>query len=227
MRIGYARFARLEKLPYSQLDVLRAAGCKHVFEDHGVSAIAVSKPRFEAALREACPGDTFVVCSLDRLARNLPDLIALIGEIQAAGLGFVSLADEIDTEGEPVSFYRIVRALEHFARGAARDRRLAEEAARIVGRKPSITDTLWATIKDALLQPWTTIASTAAEHDVSRQAIYSRLAHEVSEAEFAAYQMARAVGEDRAVAIQRLGLYKPAIDYRESRIVAAQLLEAA
>lgn len=227
MRIGYARLARLEKLKFSQADALRSAGCERVCEDHGVSAVAVAKPGLERAIAEARPGDTIVVCSLDRLARTLPHLFALIGELQAAGLGFASLADEIDTDGAPITFYRLVRAFEHFEHAAARDRRLSIEASSIVGRKSSISDAQWVAIKAALSKPAATIAGAAAAHEVTRQAIYSRLAQEVTDASFAAFQLERAAGGERAEIIERLGLFGPALDYRESRAIAAQVCAAA
>jgi DNA invertase Pin-like site-specific DNA recombinase len=229
MRIGYSRLASLESEAHSQADALKAAGCERVCSDVGVSAITVHKPGLEEALAAAHPGDTLVVCSLDRLARNLAHLIDLVAEFEAAGLGFVSLVEGIDTGAESDTFYEHMRALARFERNGVRDRLLAQKSAApaSTGRPPKIKDHEWAEMKLALLEPGATISSIAAEADVNRSLIYYRLAQEVSDASFAAYQAELAAGADRAEVIERLGLYRPAIEYRESRAPAAKLLEAA
>ena len=42
-------------------------------------------------------GDTLVVWRLDRLGRSLPHLIETIGELEARGVGFKSVQENIDT----------------------------------------------------------------------------------------------------------------------------------
>ena len=43
------------------------------------------------------PGDVVVVTKYDRLSRSLQDLLGIVARIQAAGAGFRSLAEDIDT----------------------------------------------------------------------------------------------------------------------------------
>lgn len=42
-------------------------------------------------------GDVVVVTKYDRLSRSLQDLLGIVARIQAAGAGFPSLAEDIDT----------------------------------------------------------------------------------------------------------------------------------
>ena len=44
------------------------------------------------------PGDTLIVCSLDRLGRTIKQLITLIVDLGRQGINFVSLKENIDTE---------------------------------------------------------------------------------------------------------------------------------
>jgi len=227
LRIGYARLARLEKEGRSQLEVLTAAGCEHVFIDRGVTGIAVHKPALIEATAAARPGGTLVVCSLDRLARNIGHLIGLIGEFEAAGIGFASLLEEIDTSSAPAtSFYPMMRALALFETNGARDRILARRAAEMAsaakaGRPPAISDTQWAAMKVALLKPDVSIATIASAAGINRSLIYYRLAQEVSDESFALYRADLARGAAPADTIARLGLFAPAVAYRESQARAA------
>jgi DNA invertase Pin-like site-specific DNA recombinase len=43
------------------------------------------------------PGDTVVVCRLDRLGRSLPELLVLVEDLAGRGFGLRSLAEQIDT----------------------------------------------------------------------------------------------------------------------------------
>jgi DNA invertase Pin-like site-specific DNA recombinase len=44
------------------------------------------------------PGDTLIVWKLDRLGRNLRDLITLLDALRTEGIHFQSLTEHIDTE---------------------------------------------------------------------------------------------------------------------------------
>ena len=50
-----------------------------------------------AALESMRPGDTRVVWKLDRLGRSLKQLIPTVTALQARGIGFKSLTEQIDT----------------------------------------------------------------------------------------------------------------------------------
>jgi DNA invertase Pin-like site-specific DNA recombinase len=79
-----------------QLDELRAAGCVTTLEAHASGADR-SRPMLARLLREIRAGETLVVVRLDRLARSVSHLLAVIGHLEAAGSHFRSLRDPIDT----------------------------------------------------------------------------------------------------------------------------------
>jgi DNA invertase Pin-like site-specific DNA recombinase len=94
--VGYARVSTEEQGTDPQLDELRAAGCVAVLEEHASGADR-SRPVLARLLREIRPGETLVVVRLDRLARSVSHLLAVIEQLEASGAHFRSLRDPIDT----------------------------------------------------------------------------------------------------------------------------------
>lgn len=97
MKIGYARFSTEEQNLSLQKQALRAAGCKVIIEDQGISGGRVARPGLADALSRLKKGDVLVVWRLDRLGRSLAHLIEIIAGLGAAGAGFASLTESIDT----------------------------------------------------------------------------------------------------------------------------------
>lgn len=99
----YARVSTVDQEPENQLTELRryvsARGwnpVEHV--DRGVSGAKDRRPALDVLLADARRRrfDVLVVWRLDRLGRNLKHLIALLDELQALGIAFVSLGEGID-----------------------------------------------------------------------------------------------------------------------------------
>jgi len=55
------------------------------------------RPQLDEVLEQLRPGDTLVVWRLDRLGRSLRHLIELVTALDARGVGFRSLRENIDT----------------------------------------------------------------------------------------------------------------------------------
>ena len=96
----YARVSTLDQQPQNQLDELRrytlARGWESVeFVDHGVSGSKDRRPALDRLVADARRRkvDTVVVWRLDRLGRSLKHLVTLLDELQALGVGFVSLGE--------------------------------------------------------------------------------------------------------------------------------------
>jgi len=94
--IGYARVSTEHQGTDPQRDELRAAGCVSVLEEHA-SGADPSRPVLARLLRDIRPSETLVVVRLDRLARSVSHLLAVIGQLEARGAHFRSLRDPIDT----------------------------------------------------------------------------------------------------------------------------------
>jgi DNA invertase Pin-like site-specific DNA recombinase len=75
--IGYIRVSSYEQNPERQLE-----SCKvdKLFTDH-CSGKDIHRPQLKALLNYVREGDTIVVHSLDRLARNLDDLRRLVQQL--------------------------------------------------------------------------------------------------------------------------------------------------
>jgi DNA invertase Pin-like site-specific DNA recombinase len=86
-----------------QFDALTAAGVatEHTYSDKKTGA-NVERPGLAALLGYARAGDTIVVHTLDRLGRNLRDVLSLVHDLAERGIGVRTLADPvpIDTAGE-------------------------------------------------------------------------------------------------------------------------------
>lgn len=95
MIYGYARVSTKKQSLRMQLEELKKFGCEKVVQEK-VSALA-ERPQFEGLLSNLTEGDTLVVWKLDRLGRSMLDLIKIIAELDARGVNFVSLTENINT----------------------------------------------------------------------------------------------------------------------------------
>lgn len=136
MKIGYARVSTDDQTLDLQRDALKAAGCERLFEDKA-SGVKADRPGLVEALAFVRKGDVLVVWRLDRLGRSLPELVRLVGELDAAGIGFESLTEKIDaTTAAGRLIFHVFAALAEFERNLIRERTHAGlAAARARGRK--------------------------------------------------------------------------------------------
>jgi len=94
--IGYARVSTEEQATDAQVDELRAIGCQIIHQEHG-SGASRARPVLAKLMREIGPGDVLVVVRLDRLARSVSHLLAVIEDLEGRQAHFRSLRDPIDT----------------------------------------------------------------------------------------------------------------------------------
>jgi DNA invertase Pin-like site-specific DNA recombinase len=134
--VGYARVSTRDQTPALQLDALRAAGCRRVFEETA-SGAQRDRPQLKAALDYLREGDTLVVWKLDRLARSTQQLIGTVEELARRGVGFRCLTQDIDTTSAGGRLvFTIFSAIAEFEREIIRERtRAGLDAARARGRK--------------------------------------------------------------------------------------------
>ena len=145
MKVGYARVSTEEQNLSLQKQALRAAGCKVIIEDQGVSGAATIRPGLSDALTKLKKGDVLVVWRLDRLGRSLAHLIEIIDGLGKAGVGFASLTESIDTttsSGRLV--FHMMGALAEFERGLIGERtragmKAAKRRGKHVGRPSKLT----------------------------------------------------------------------------------------
>ena len=134
MKIGYARVANHEEHLAHQLDLLVSDGCAWLYTDN-VSGVNPNKPALERAIEEAQPGDQLVIWKLDRLGRSVDELVAVAEKLEARGLGFRSVGDDLEGAGGCAgAFFKLMAALGRFQDHARQERGAAGSAAR--GRHP-------------------------------------------------------------------------------------------
>jgi DNA invertase Pin-like site-specific DNA recombinase len=98
MIIGYARTSTVEQLAgfEAQLRELAAAGCEKTFQEQ-VSSVA-HRIQLHAALEFVREGDILMVTKLDRIARSVRDLMAIIETLESKRVGVRILNLGMDTQ---------------------------------------------------------------------------------------------------------------------------------
>ena len=136
MRIGYTRVSTNDQNLDLQTDALRAAGCKKIFSDHGVSGAKAERSGLDKALDQLRKGDILVIWKLDRLGRSLSHLLSIIEDLKQKGVDFASVQDGFDTStasGKMV--FSVIGAMAEYERNLTRERtRAGLAAARARGR---------------------------------------------------------------------------------------------
>ncbi|ABW15714.1 Resolvase domain [Parafrankia sp. EAN1pec] len=142
--LGYARVSTTKQSLERQLDALAAAGIPtgRIFTDKKTGA-TVDREGLTALLAYARPGDTIVVHTLDRLGRNLREVLNLVHDLAEKHIGVRSLADPLPINTADEGMGRIAFLLlalfaemerTFTAERAANARAVAEAKGRHVGR---------------------------------------------------------------------------------------------
>lgn len=143
--IGYARVSTKDQETHLQLDALAKAGVLEVRQEKGSSV--GPRPELHKLLNALQPGDVLVVYKMDRVARSLKDLLAILDRIKAAGAAIRSLTEPLDTS-TPLGMFmiQILGSVAQLERSIIRERALAGQVAaykrgvRWGGRSPKLSD---------------------------------------------------------------------------------------
>lgn len=184
--IGYVRVSTGEQDTALQLDALRKAGCKKTFEDRA-SGVKTERPGLADAIRYVREGDTLTVWKLDRLGRSMKHLIEIITELDAKGVGFRSLTENIDTttSGGRLVFH-LFGALAQFERDLIGERtkaglKAAEDRGRRGGRQPAVTPDKLRKARQHMASGLN-VREAAARVKIGKTALYAALKAEKSKA---------------------------------------------
>jgi DNA invertase Pin-like site-specific DNA recombinase len=143
MLVGYARTSTLEQEAGldAQLRDLKAVGCEKTFQEQ-VSAVGPRKV-LDAAIEFCREGDTLIVTKLDRLARNVSHLGAILERLSEKGVALRILAMGVDT-GTPTGklMLNVMASVAQFEREMMLERQRegiakAKAEGRYKGRKPT------------------------------------------------------------------------------------------
>ena len=106
-RVGYVRVSTVEQNTVRQLDGIEL---DRVFTDH-ISGATRNRPALEDLRRYVREGDTVVVHSMDRLARNLDDLRALVREFTDAGVAVEFVREHMTFTGKDSPMQQLMLSL--------------------------------------------------------------------------------------------------------------------
>lgn len=178
MLVGYARVSSVGQSLDVQLDLLTEAGCEKVFAEKKSGRTTSGREKLSEALDFVREGDALVVTRLDRLARSVGDLFAILDRLQGKGVEFRCLQQAgVDTDsstgrlmlailGAVASFEADIRK-ERQADGIAK----AKAAGIYKGRKPSVDATRVRELHQVGRRP----AEIARELGIGRASVYRAL----------------------------------------------------
>lgn len=96
MKIGYIRVSTQEQNTVRQEVLMESLGVDEVYIDR-VSGKSTQRPELQKMMEYVRHGDTVIVESISRFARNTRDLLELVEQLTAKGVEFVSQKEAIDT----------------------------------------------------------------------------------------------------------------------------------
>lgn len=178
-RIGYIRVSSTDQNTERQLDGIDV---DRMFTDH-VSGKDTQRPELEAMLTYARDGDTILVHSMDRLARNLDDLRAMVRTLTARGVQVEFVKERLVFSGEdtPIAMLMlsVMGAFAEFERALIRERQregiaLAKQRGAYKGRRPALTAAQAGELR-AAAATGTPKAMLAREFGISRETVYQYL----------------------------------------------------
>lgn len=106
MRYGYARTSTKEQNPERQRVALQEEDCEELFVDQ-CSGKNADRPQLQLMMSKLRAGDTVVVKSVDRLARNTKDLLALLDEAKNKGAQVRFIDNRLTFDDSPTSNFMI------------------------------------------------------------------------------------------------------------------------
>jgi len=179
--VGYARVSTAEQNEARQLEAL--AGVERIFTDK-VSGKNTDRPALAEMLAYVRAGDTIRCASLDRLARNMRDMLALVEDLTDRGVTVHFIKENLtfNGQGDPMSklLLGIFASISEWERETIRERQregiaIAKAAGKYTGRKPSLSAEQVATAVERV-EAGIPKAKVARDLGVSRQTLYNALA---------------------------------------------------
>ena len=178
-RIGYVRVSSFDQNPERQLEQVHA---DKVFTDKA-SGKDTQRPQLDALLGFVREGDTVVVHSMDRLARNLDDLRRLVQGLTQRGVRIEFVKESLTFTGEdsPMAnlMLSVMGAFAEFERALIRERQregiaLAKQRGAYRGRKKALSPERVAELRRRAAAGEQK-AKLAREFGISRETLYQYL----------------------------------------------------
>jgi len=178
-RIGYIRVSSADQNPDRQLEGIQL---DRTFIDKA-SAKDVNRPELNSLLSFIREGDTLLVHSMDRLARNLNDLRDLVKELTDRGIKVEFVKEKLVFSGEDspmaILLLSVMGSFAEFERSLLKERQkegiaLAKQRGAYRGRKKVLTPEQVNTLKQRVSQGERK-TDLAKEFAISRETLYQYL----------------------------------------------------
>ena len=163
MKIGYIRISTIDQSTARQELLMEQLGVDEVYIDR-MSGKNTNRPELQKMLEYVRKGDTVIVESISRFARNTRDLLELVEKLTVKGVEFVSKKEAIDTTTPTGKFMLTVfGAVAELEREYILQRQregiaIAKEQGKYKGRKPIQTPEF-----EQIVAKWRSGTITAAE----------------------------------------------------------------
>lgn len=144
MLVGYARASSVGQSLDVQADALTAAGCEKLFAEKESGTSTDNRKALADALDFIRENDTLVVTRIDRLARSVGDLEAIVAKVKAKGAFLKAEEQPIDTSSPAgIAFLQMLGVFAQFETAIRRERQMegiakAKEQGKYKGRKPTV-----------------------------------------------------------------------------------------
>jgi len=176
-RVGYQRVSTVDQNTARQLDGVQL---DKVFTDKA-SGKDTNRPELVRVFEYVREGDTLVVHSMDRLARNLEDLRRIVRELTGKGVRVEFAKESLAFTGEDSAMNTLLLsmlgAVAEFERSMILERQregiaVAKAAGKYAGRKASLTDTQADQLR-LRLAGGESVTALARDYGISRQTVYN------------------------------------------------------
>lgn len=176
MRVGYVRVSTVDQNTVRQLDGVEV---EKTYTDTA-SGKDAARPQLEELIGYVRGGDTVIVHSMDRLARNLDDLRRLVRLLTSKGVRVEFVKEQLTFTGEdsPMAnlLLNMMGAFAEFERALILERQregiaAAKRRGVYKGRKPALDERQAAALV-ARVRAGEPIASLAREYGISRETVY-------------------------------------------------------
>ena len=183
-RVGYIRVSAFDQNPERQLEGVEL---DKSFTDKA-SGKDIKRPRFEALISFVREGDTVIVHSMDRLARNLDDLRGIVQTLTQKGVQVQFIKENLSFTGDdsPMAtlMLSVMGAFAEFERALLRERQregiaIAKQKGKYRGRKKALDEVQVALLLERV-HAKESKSKLALEFGISRETLYQYLRNQSS-----------------------------------------------
>jgi DNA invertase Pin-like site-specific DNA recombinase len=180
-RVGYIRVSTLDQSTERQLEKVTL---DRVFTDKA-SGKDTNRPQLQAALSHLRQGDTLTIHSMDRLARNVEDMLRLVRELNGRGVSVEFIKENMmftanSEDPRSVLMFTMLSAFAQFERSLIKERQregiaLAKAKGDVYkGRKPALNPQQVAQLRQRV-SDGSNKTELAKEFGISRETLYQYL----------------------------------------------------